>query len=139
MKLLTLLLFALIFAGGCSTLKELPAAAGKNPCCEKGSAIIRAIAEKNFADYVRFAGETPDISDREKFLESCNDMEKRLGKMEKFSFLTGLKTPEVTSLVYCIDFCRNGSDGKKIEHQQLFQLVFGKVDGKSKLLAMRIM
>ncbi len=139
MKLLTLLLLALIFSGGCSTLSEAPAAAGKNPCCEKGSSIIRAIAEKDFAGYARFAGETPDISDREKFLASCNDLEKRLGKMEKFSFLTELKTPEVTSLVYCIDFCRHGSDGKKIEHQQLFQLVFGKVDGKSKLLGMRIM
>ena len=139
MKFLSLLLLALIFAGGCSTVSEVPAASGTNPCCEKGSAIIRAIAEKDFSGYVRSAGETPDISDREKFLESCNDMEKRLGKMEKFVFLAELKTPEAISLVYCVDFCRNGSDGKKIEHQQLFQLVFGKVDGKSKLLGMRIM
>ena len=139
MKFLFVLLLAGIVAGGCSSLKVVSTASGQNPCCEKGSAIIRAIAEKDFADYLRFAGETPDINDREKFLESCNDMEKRLGKMEKFAFITELKTPEVISLVYCVDFCRDGTGGKKIEHQQLFHLVFGKVDGKSKLLAMRIM
>ena len=120
-------------------MKEVPAESGKNPCCAKGSAIIRAIADKDFSTYIQYAGENPGISDRKEFLESCDDMEKRLGKMKKFAFVTELRTPEVTSLVYCIDFCRQGSDGKKIEPQQLFQLVFGKVDGNSKLLAMRIM
>ena len=139
MKFLSALLIAFIFAGCCSAPVEVAVVERNGQCSELGSSIIRAIAAKDFTSYVSSAGETPTINDREKFLESCNDMEKRLGKMEKFSFLTELKTPEVTSLVYCIDFCRNTADGKKIEHQQLFQLVFGKVDGNSKLLGMRIM
>ena len=77
--------------------------------------------------------------DQEKFLSSCKDMESRLGKVEKYTFITELQTPEVTNLVYRIDFSRVSSNGKKIEHQPLFQLVFGKVDGRSRLLGMRIM
>lgn len=135
-----LMLLSVCFFAGCSSLPaEMPSEKGKNSCCEQASSIIRAIAARDFTAYIRSAGENPGINDREKFLESCRNVEDRLGKMEKFSFLTELKTPEVTSLVYCIDFCRNGADGKKIEHQQLMQLVFGKVDGSSKLLGMRLM
>ena len=62
-----------------------------------------------------------------------------LGKIRKVAFLTVLETPGVANLVYRIDFCRKSADGKNLNHQQLFQLVFGKVDGKSQLLGMRIM
>ena len=139
MRMLLMLLCSLFFSGCFSTPDEVQLSAKKSLCRAQGSAIIRAIAARDFPAYSKYAGENPGISDRKEFLESCQDMEKRLGQMKKFAFVTELKTPDVTSLVYCIDFCREGSDGKKIEHQQLFQLVFGKVDGNSKLLAMRIM
>ena len=139
MRMLLMLLCSLFFFGCFSTPDEVQLSAKESLCREQGNAIIRAIAARDFPAYSKYAGENPGISDRKEFLESCQDMEKRLGKMKKFAFVTELRTPDVTSLVYCIDFCREGSDGKKIEHQQLFQLVFGKVDGKSKLLAMRIM
>lgn len=139
MKTVLMLLSLLCFAGCFTAPDEVQLSAKKSLCREQGSAIIRAIAARDFPAYSKYAGENPGISDRKEFLESCQVMEKRLGKMKKFAFVTELRTPEVTSLVYCIDFCREGSNGKKIEHQQLFQLVFGKVDGNSKLLAMRIM
>ena len=128
---------------GCQTA-PLPAAGGSDSgggteYCQQADQIIRAIAEKNFSDYIRSAGEASGIDGKEKFLSSCKDMESRLGKMGKYTFIPELQTPEVTSLVYRVDFCRTSESGKKIEHQQLFQLVFGKVDGQAKLFGMRIM
>ena len=106
---------------------------------EQGNEIIRAIAAKDFERYRRSGGDASGIAAGEDFLSSCKDMESRMGRMEKVEFLTLLETPGVVNLVFRIGFCRKTSDGKSVKHQQLFQLVFGKVDGKSQLLGMRIM
>ncbi len=131
----------LLFAAGCRTAPP-PASSGGNGTveyCQQADKIIRAIADRDYKNYIRTAGENMVSGDQEKFLSSCKDMESRLGKIGKYTFLTALQTPEVINLVYRIDFSRTSANGKKIEHQQLFQLVFGKVDGQSKLLGMRIM
>ena len=106
---------------------------------EQGNEIIQAIASKDFKRYQRSGGDASGIAAGEDFLSSCQDMESRMGRMEKVEFLTLLETPGVVNLVFRIGFCRKTSDGKSVKHQQLFQLVFGKVDGKSQLLGMRIM
>ena len=106
---------------------------------EQGNEIIQAIAAKDFERYRRSGGDASGIAAGEDFLSSCQDMESRMGRMEKVEFLTLLETPGVVNLVFRIGFCRKTSDGKSVKHQQLFQLVFGKVDGKSQLLGMRIM
>lgn len=131
---------ALLFAG-CRTAVPSSTTSGNGSVeyCQRADEIIRAIADKDYKNYARCSGESMVSGDQEKFLSSCKDMESRLGKVEKYTFVTELQTPEVTNLVYRIDFSRTSANGKKIEHQQLFQLVFGKVDGQSKLLGMRIM
>lgn len=132
---------AVLLAAGCRTAPPVSNGGGNGTVeyCQQADKIIRAIADKDYKNYVRCSGENMLSGDQEKFLSSCKDMESRLGKMGKYTFLTALQTPEVINLVYRIDFSRTSANGKKIEHQQLFQLVFGKVDGQSKLLGMRIM
>lgn len=66
-------------------------------------------------------------------------MTARLGKMKKFTFLTELVTPEFTNLVYIADFVKSSGNGRELRHQQLIQLVFGEVDGRSKLMGIRVM
>ena len=105
----------------------------------KGSAILEAVAGRDFAGYSRSAGENGGIRDREDFIASCQEMERRLGRIKSSSFLASLKTPEVTNHIYLVEFCRSASDGRELTHQQLMQLVFGQVDGKLRLLGMRIM
>ena len=105
----------------------------------QGREIIRAIAERDFGRYRRNGGEASGIAADREFINSCDDMEKRLGKIREVEFVTTLETPGVANLVYRIGFCRKTGAGKELKHQQLFQLVFGTVDGTSKLLGMRIM
>ena len=131
----------ILLSAGCQTAAPPSVGSGNDSVeyCQRADEIIRAIADKDYKNYARCSGESMVSGDQEEFLSSCKDMESRLGKVEKYTFVTELQTPEVTNLVYRIDFSRVSSNGKKIEHQQLFQLVFGKVDGRSRLLGMRIM
>ena len=98
---------------------------------KQGSEIIESIAAKDFDRYQRNGGDASGIAAGSDFLSSCEDMEARMGKMEKVEFLTALETPGVVNLVFRIGFSRNSAEGKKLKHQQVFQLVFGKVDGKT--------
>ena len=133
-----LVLLTVIFAG-CRQGKMADSPDAELVFREQGNEIIRAIAAKDFERYRRSGGDASGIAAGEDFLSSCQDMESRMGRMEKVEFLTLLETPGVVNLVFRIGFCRKTSDGKSVKHQQLFQLVFGKVDGKSQLLGMRIM
>lgn len=134
----TLFLFAVIFAG-CHHVKTPDNTDDKTVCCQQGNEIIQAIAARDFDRYKRNGGDASGIAAGSEFLSSCEDMEVRMGKMEHVEFLTSLETPGVINLVFRIGFSRKTSDGKKLKHQQLFQLIFGRVDGKSQLLGMRIM
>lgn len=144
MKIRFLSLFwvvAAVLSGGCQTgqgrAEQVPTFSEQAQI--QGNEIIRAIADRDFPRYRKHGGDVSGIGADQEFVNSCDDMEKRLGKIRKVAFLTVLETPGVANLVYRIDFCRKSADGKNLNHQQLFQLVFGKVDGKSQLLGMRIM
>lgn len=139
--LMLLLPMVIVWCGGCRTGD---ACRGENipetvQIQAQGREIIRAIAERDFGRYRLHGGDASGIAADKEFANSCDDMEKRLGKIREVTFVTMLETPGVANLVYRIDFCRKSDNGKELKHQQLFQLVFGKVDGSSKLLGMRIM
>ena len=144
MKILLATLFLLtilVLCGGCRTGEagrkaDLPETAQLQT---QGREIIRAIAERDFGRYRLHGGDASGIAADKEFDSSCDDMEKRLGKIRDVAFVTVLETPGVANLVYRIDFCRKTENGKELKHQQLFQLIFGKIDGASKLLGMRIM
>lgn len=139
--LMLLLPMVIVWCGGCRTGD---AGRGENipemvQIQAQGREIIRAIAERDFGRYRLHGGDASGIAADKEFANSCDDMEKRLGKIREVTFVTMLETPGVANLVYRIDFCRKSDNGKELKHQQLFQLVFGKVDGSPKLLGMRIM
>lgn len=133
-----LVLVAVIFAG-CRHMKTPENADDKTVYRQQGNEIIQAIAARDFDRYKRNGGDASGIAAGSEFLSSCEDMEVRMGKMEHVEFLTSLETPGVVNLIFRIGFCRKTSEGKNLKHQQLFQLIFGRVDGKSQLLGMRIM
>ena len=133
-----LFLAALIFTG-CRHVKAAAETGNHAVFRQQGNEIIRAIAERDFGRYQRNGGDVSGIAAGDDFISSCEDMEKRMGKVDEVEFLTTLETPGVINLVYRIGFCRKTSQGKDLKHQQLFQLIFGRIDGKSKLLGMRIM
>ena len=135
-----LILMMLFCLNGCrSTAVAVTSGDWESAAKQKGSAILAAVAGRDFAGYSRSAGENGGIRDREEFISSCQEMELRLGKIRNASFLTTLKTPEVTNHIYLVEFCRSGKDGRELIHQQLMQLIFGQVDGNLRLLGMRIM
>ncbi len=136
---ITILFLAALILAGCRQGK-LPAETGSDAAFrQQGNEIIRAIAARDFDRYQRNGGDASGIAAGEDFLSSCEDMENRMGKVEAVEFLTALETPGVVNLVYRIGFIRKTAGGKDLKHQQLFQLIFGRVDGKSRLLGMRIM
>lgn len=107
--------------------------------CELGEKIIQAVADKDFSDYLHCSGDGAVAVDEQNFLRSCSEMEKNFGKINRIAFLTRLESPEFINLVYVADFTRERSRGGTIRHQQLIQLLLGKVDGRYKLMGIRIM
>ena len=131
---------SIIFVGGCRSMEQSQTMPEKSsPVRAQGGKIIRAVAEQDFSDYLHHAGERGSVADEAGFLRSCRDMVTRLGKITKFTFLAELDTPEFTNLIYVADFVKSGDSGKEVKHQQLIQLIFGEVDGKSKLMGIRVM
>ena len=124
---------------GCCAGKDQSSPEAEMVYRRQGSEIIQAIADRDFECYQRNGGDTSGIAAGNEFILSCDDMESRMGKIENAEFITALETPGVVNLVYRVNFCRKTSAGEKLKHQQLFQLVFGRVDGKPRLLGMRIM
>ncbi|MBR7108144.1 MAG: hypothetical protein IKC89_07015 [Lentisphaeria bacterium] len=125
---------------GCRSAAECGTVPDKKSAVhEQGRKIIQAVSAQDFADYLHHAGEDGAAADEAGFKKSCQEMTARLGKMKKFTFLTELVTPEFTNLVYIADFVKSSGNGRELRHQQLIQLVFGEVDGRSKLMGIRVM
>ena len=136
----TVAAMSIILVSGCRSVEQSQKAPEKrNQVREQGGKIIRAVAEQDFSNYLHHAGERGSVADEAGFLRSCRDMVTRLGKITKFTFLTELDTPEFTNLIYVADFVKSGERGKEVKHHQLIQLIFGEVDGRSKLMGIRVM
>jgi len=146
MKHIILALFGcaiLLAAAGC---RSSAAVAGDTPEDQPyfaemaiGDTILRAISENSYKLFRSqiAADQLKDFSEND-FRTSQENMHKQFGKITAVKFLTALRTPAVTNLVWRISFERPGAgdDKKIIVQDMLFRLVTGKVDGRSKILSM---
>ena len=139
---LWILLSLVVWCGSGCVGKTMELHPGKTPESAvklRGEGVMTAVSGADFAGYVRFAGEQTAYGDEEQFKNSCANMEKQMGKITGFSYLTKLRTPELYNLIFKVDFEREVSGGRKVVHQQLMQLIFGEIDGTPRLLGLRIM
>lgn len=105
----------------------------------RGEEIVQAVIEADYSKFAKAAEELPDIPEKEKmeFQKSCRRLTESYGVPGSFRSLGELKTPLLINQLYAVCFVRKNKEGKKIEHEQLFQVVFGQENNKLKLLGMR--
>lgn len=66
---------------------------------------------------------------------SVRELSETLGKLESFSFLTTLRTPVLTSLVWKASFRRTGKDGRPIVQEALFRVLLAPADGQPRIIS----
>lgn len=136
-----LALFMLILCGCRSTSTEsAPAAEVDSEYSAEiklGDTVLKAIRDNDYKLFRKqiAADQVKDFSEAD-FNTSYKNMLKQFGEIKSVKFVTELRTPAVTNLVWMISFERKGSDGESIEQDMLFRLVTGKVDGRTRILSM---
>jgi hypothetical protein len=66
----------------------------------------------------------------EKFSTSIKQLEKTLGTMKNYLYLTELKVPILRTMVYKVTFERTGSKQEKITQEALFRITMAEDKGK---------
>ena len=70
----------------------------------------------------------------EKFSNSIKQLEKTLGTMKNYLYLTELKVPILRTMVYKVTFERTGSKQEKITQEALFRITMAEDKGKVMVL-----
>ena len=71
---------------------------------------------------------------KEKFDNSLKQLEKTLGVMKSYTFLTELQVPILRTMVYKVTFERTGSKQEKITQEALFRITMAEDNGKVMVL-----
>ena len=71
---------------------------------------------------------------KEKFDNSIKQLEKTLGVMKSYTFLTELQVPILRTMVYKVTFERTGSKQEKITQEALFRITMAEDNGKVMVL-----
>ena len=132
----TLWLFAAatLCLAGCAS-PEIPA--DVSPDGGRGEKIVRSIVDADYTAFARAAGEADRAPDAKEFAESCRGLDRNFGKADSFRYLGALETPLLVNQLWAVRFIKGGGNGKKVAHEQLLQLIFGREDDQLKLLGMR--
>lgn len=138
---------ALLAATGCTTLRaERPhhreAAASQTADASQDAAIevsrrfLTAYRDGRHAALQRELSEPLRASFRaDAYRASVRELSETLGKLESFSFLTALRTPVLTSLVWKASFRRTGKDGRPIVQEALFRVLLAPADGQPRIIS----
>lgn len=124
---------------GCSAVKQ---PAGSVPAAvSRSDAMVQAIIDSDYQKFADAAQELPELPEKEEneFRNSCKQLTEKFGTPNSFRYLGELKTPLLINRLYAVGFVRRNSDGKAVEHEQLFQIVFAGENNKFKLLGMRFL
>ena len=130
----------LCFAGsGCISTPEVNAAQVQDETCGKyqkhSQAVLAAFMAKDYRQLRsllsdNIAAEFP----KEKFDNSIKQLEKTLGVMKSYTFLTELQVPILRTMVYKVTFERTGSKQEKITQEALFRITMAEDNGKVMVL-----
>ena len=104
---------------------------------KQGAMIVEAIVKGDYRSFVKNSGENAAVKDNKEFDSSRKQMEKSMGKFKSWRLLGTLQTPLLINQIYAIKFAKKSSYGKDVEHEHLFQLLFGMQDDHYKLIGMR--
>lgn len=130
----------LCFAGsGCISTPEVNTAQVQDETCGKyqkhSQAVLDAFMAKDYRQLRsllsdNIATEFP----KEKFDNSIKQLEKTLGVMKSYTFLTELQVPILRTMVYKVTFERTGSKQEKITQEALFRITMAEDNGKVMVL-----
>ena len=123
---------ALLAATGCTTLRA------ERPRHREAATSQTADASRDAAIEVsrRFLSEPLRASfGADAYRASVRELSETLGKLESFSFLTALRTPVLTSLVWKASFRRTGKDSRPIVQEALFRVLLAPADGQPRIIS----
>ena len=136
---------ALLTATGCATLRAerprrtetaQPTAASQDAAIEASRRFLTAYRDGRHAALLRELSEPLRASfGAEAYRSSVRELSETLGKLESFSFLTALRTPVLTSLVWKASFRRTGKDGHPIAQEALFRVLLAPADGRPVIIS----
>lgn len=133
--LFALLAFSLFLAAGCRSVEA--SNSNDNEVQDRGGQIVQAVMSGDYKEFAAAAGERADEAMAEEFKSSRDNLIENFGQFFSFRHFGQLETPMFVNLFYAVKFVRTGSQGKKIQHEQLMQLIFGKKDNRWQLVGMR--
>lgn len=133
------LLLILLFVCGCNAVKDTSASpeTESSEVEQRGGVIVQAVIAGNYPEFAAAAGEKGGDVDSAHFAASRKELMDNYGEFSSFRSFGTLKTPLFANIFYAVKFLRKTSDGRKVEHEQLIQLIFGKKDNSWQLIAMR--
>ena len=99
----------------------------QKPCAE----ILSAFQNEDYAQLKKILPESllKDFTE-DVFKQSCRQMQKSLGKMTGFTYLTNLQAPVFRTMVYKVQFERTSQEGKIIQQEALFRGMLSESKGK---------
>lgn len=127
-----------MFFAGCSTNPAKKDNSGQfDELSIRSMAVMQAVVDGDYPAFACNAGEMVNDCDADNFVRSRENLILEFGNICSGRLLGELQTPLLSNRIYAISFEKNGSDGKKIRHEQLLQLIFSKEKGDCRLLGMR--
>ena len=135
------LFLAILVLMGAGCAENMPRAEALPQVLLQGTEIVSAVVKGDFKRFAKAADEAAELPEKEEaeFRKSCAGLTEKFGQLESFRYMGELKTPLLVNQIYALRFKRKQSNGSWIEHDQLFQLIFGKTEDQYKLLGMRFL
>lgn len=133
-----------VFAGGCATRdgEETAGQAAKASAFAEEQAIgdkmIKALRDNDADTFLSFLHKDTRVRFGKKEFESNRaDMKKLFGEIVSAQYVTALEMPTLHPMIWKIRFRRAAQqkDAAPVFHENLFQIVFGRLDGKPCVLS----
>lgn len=139
-----LFLFAAAFTGGCATRdgEETPGQTAKTSTLSAEQAIgdkmIKALRDNDSAVFLSFLHKDTRVRfGKKEFETNREEMKKLFGEIVSAQYVTTLEMPTLRPMIWKIRFSRPAQQkgAAPVIHENLFQIVFGQLDGKPCVLS----
>ncbi len=133
-----------VFTGGCATqdketaVKQTPGVSSLAEEQALGDKMIKALRDNDSASFLSLLHKDTRVRfGKKEFEDNRADMKKLFGEIVSVQYLTSLEMPTLRPMIWKIRFCRKAQqkDAAPIYQETLFQIVFGRLDGKAYVLS----
>jgi len=134
-------LLAAVFFVGCAGLEAGAAASSiQTPEADEavalGDAFINAFRTDDYPAVRAILADNLDKEFSEEIFKQANfHLKNTLGEIARVEYLAELETPVLRTLVWKVEFKRQGSDGAEIAQETLFKALFAELDGKLRIIS----